>query len=320
MVNRIVGVDLGGTQMRVALMDTDFQLLARANEPTLAHQGADSIIPRLLDLIASVVDTSDQPVDAISVVSPGPVDPVAGVVTYAPNLPGWRDLPLGAIVNQRFPHIPTFLANDANAAALAEVYIGAAVGHRHAVYITVSTGIGGGIIIDGKLFTGAMGLAGEIGHMLVTIDDGSVSSLEEEAAGPALARYAARRIRSGAQSRITEMVNGNLEAITGRIVGDAAAAGDALALETATRAGRIIGYAITSLMHLLNPTIFVIGGGVTNLGELLFEPMRIASRERALASKYYEASDIVRAKLGDDVGLIGAAALVLQELQPGRED
>ncbi len=314
MTVRIVGVDLGGTRMRVAVLGDEYRLLKRVEEPTRARDGPDAVIPRLLDLIASVLpDENEPPIQAIGVSSPGPIEPTRGVILSPPNLPGFADVPLGRLIQERFG-IPTFLGNDANVAALAEVYNGAARGHKNAIYITVSTGIGGGIVIDGRLFTGAGGLAGEIGHIVMMNEEGQVSTLEREAAGPALARYAVKRIRAGATSVITEMVGGDLDAVTGRTVGQAAQAGDPLAVETVERAGRLVGYGIASMMHLFNPEIFVIGGGVSALGDLLFRPMREAARAHVIDPAYYVHTPIVPAALGDDVAIIGAAALARQGL------
>ncbi len=315
MQSRIVGVDLGGTRMRAALLDGQGHLLERVEAPTLAHEGPDVVIPRLLDLIASVVPSEGEPpARAIGFSAPGPVDPILGTVVAPPNLPGWYNVPLRRIVQERF-HLPTFLGNDANVAALAEVYQGAAQGHKNAIYLTISTGIGGGIVIDGRLFEGATGIGAEVGHMIMVVEGDRASSLEKEAAGPAMARRAVARIQAGESSRITEMVGGDLSAVTGKTVGDAALAGDALALDVVRHTGRLIGYGITSLMHLFNPTIFVIGGGVSTLGDLLFDPMREAIRQHALAPAYWEHTPIVLAALGDDVAIIGAATLALRRLE-----
>lgn len=313
METRIVGVDLGGTRMRVAILDENYSLLKRVEEPTNAHEGPDKVIPRLLNLIESVIVQSDFPVQAIGVSSPGPIEPETGVILSPPNLPGWVEVPLGRIIHERF-NIPTYFGNDANVAALAEVYNGAARGHKDAIYITVSTGIGGGIVLDGRLFVGAGGLAGELGHIVMVADGGKVSTLELEAAGPALARYAAKRIREGAASVISEMVDGDLDRVSGKVVGQAALQGDALGLETIERGGRYVGYGIASMMMLFNPTIFVVGGGVTSVGDLLFKPMREAARQHVIDPKYYDRCEIVPAELGEDVAIIGAAALALLEM------
>ncbi len=314
MVKRILGVDLGGTRMRVAVLDDEYRLLNRFEDLTRAYEGPAVVIPRLLDLIETALpDGAEPPIMAIGVSSPGPIEPRKGIILSPPNLPGWVQVPLGRLIQERFS-LPTYLGNDANVAALAEVYNGAARGHQDAIYITISTGIGGGIVIGGRLFVGGGGLAGEIGHMVILNELGEVSTLEREAAGPALARYAVRRIREGAESLIAEMVDGNLDAVSGRTVGTAAQDGDPLALETVLRAGRLVGYAIASMMHLFNPTIFVIGGGVSTLGDLLFDPIREAARAHVLDPAYIDNTPIVPAALGDDVAIIGAAALAFQQL------
>ena len=318
METRLVAVDLGGTRIRVALLDARYTLLKRVEEPTRAWEGPAVTIPRIVGLIAQVIADSDLPVQAIGISTPGPIDPETGAIKSPPNLDGWFDVKLGRIVQEHFPEVPTFIENDANVAALAETQVGAARGHRNAVYITVSTGIGCGIVIDGELFLGGRGLAGELGHTILVVGD-RASSLEEEAAGPAIAEYAARRIREGASSAIVGMVEGDLAAISGSVVGRAAQAGDALALEAVRRAGRLVGYGIANMMMLLNPTIFVIGGGVSTLGDLLFEPMRQAAREAVIDPAYFEQAPIVSAALGADVAIIGAAVLAARSLKNRQE-
>lgn len=313
MDTRIIGVDLGGTRMRVAVLDEHCNLLHRVEQPTRAHEGVKVALPRLLDLVASVVDEWDEPITGIGVSSPAPIDPATGEILSPPNLPGWHRVAVGKEIEQR-TGITTFPGNDANVAALAEVYKGAARGHTDAVYITVSTGIGGGVVLNGRLFVGGSGLGGEIGHIVILADGERVSTLELEAAGPALARRARALIEQGAASLITELVAGDLSAIEGATVGQAAQQGDPLALEIVERAGRIVGYGITTLMHILNPTIFVVGGGVTKLGDLLFTPMRQAACEQVIDPQYCKDVAIVPAELGDDVAIIGAATLALTEL------
>ena len=314
METRVVGVDLGGTRMRVAILDREYRLYHRVEEPTRAEEGPESSIPRLLALIDSVIARAQEPIAAIGISSPGPIEPETGAIVSPPNLPGWNGVPLGRLIQERF-NIPAFLGNDANVAALAEVYKGAARGHKHAIYITVSTGIGGGIVIDGKLLLGAHGLAGELGHIVLVADGERVSTLELEAAGPALARYVVKRLGEGASSEIQDMVGGDLSAISGKIVGQAAMQNDALALEAIERSGRFVGYAIASLMHLFNPSIVVVGGGVTSVGDLLFKPMRAAAKAHVIDPAYYDKASIVPAALGDDVAIIGAAVLAFQNLE-----
>jgi glucokinase len=307
MTDTIVGVDLGGTQMRAARFDSQLNILERVAEPTLAHQGQDKVIARLLDVIARVVP-DDPPLAGIGVSLPGPINPHEGTIVKPPNLPGWHNVPIRKIIHERFGCV-THIGNDANVAALAEATRGAAQGYKYVLYLTISTGIGSGIIDDGHLLVGSRGLGAEAGHMIMVVD-GDVLDLEQAAAGPAIARHAVERLKRGDASSIRAAVDGRLDDVTAKVVGEAAAGGDALAIEVIERAGYLIGLGIVSLLHVLNPQVIVVGGGVANTGELLFAPMRKAVKEHALDPAYYENVPIVQAALGDNVALIGAAALV----------
>jgi glucokinase len=304
----IIGVDLGGTQMRAASLDSTLNIDQRIAEPTLAFEGPDRVVPRLLETIARVMPEDESRVLGIGVSAPGPINPRTGVIVAPPNLPGWHNVPLRKIIQERFG-ASTFLGNDANVAALAETTLGAAKGYKHVIYLTISTGIGGGVIDEGHLIIGAEGLGAECGHMIMVVN-GKITDLEKEAAGPAIARKAVERIKTGEPSRIIDMVNGDLTQVTAKIVGDAAADGDPLAVDAIRNAGYMIGLGIVSLMHLFNPEIVVIGGGVTHTGDLLFAPMHDAIKEYTMDPSYHENVPIVPAALGDNVALIGAAALV----------
>ncbi|GAB4417112.1 MAG: ROK family protein [Anaerolineae bacterium] len=304
----IIGVDLGGTQMRVARFDAHLNIQERLAEPTKAREGRDRVISRLLDLIARVVPDDPAALEGIGVSVPGPINPHEGTVVKPPNLPGWHHVPIRQIIQERFG-CPTYLGNDANVAALAEATRGAAKGHRYVLYLTVSTGIGSGILDDGRLLVGAHGLGAEAGHMLMMVD-GEVKDIEAVASGTAIARQAVERLRAGEVSLIRDLVNGDLDAVSARIVAQAAAQGDRLATSLIERAGFMVGLAVVSLLHVLNPQIVVIGGGVSNAGELLFAPLRRAVAEYVLDPAYCQKLPIVPASLGDNVALIGAAALV----------
>ena len=248
-------------------------------------------------------------VAGIGISSPGPLDAAAGVIIAPPNLPGWRDVPLARIIGDRFG-LPVYLGNDANVAALAEASKGAAQGKRHVIYITVSTGIGAGVICDGKLLLGRDGLAAELGHIPILIDGERVSSVELEAAGPAIARRVQAALGAGRQSILRRHAADDWDQIDAEAVGKAAAAGDALAIEALAHAGRILGLGIVSALHLFNPEVIVLGGGVAKTGDLLFAPMRETIRQRILDGAYLEKLKILTAALGDDVALVGAGALV----------
>ncbi len=304
----IIGVDLGGTRLRAARLDEHLNVLARDEVLTHAADGVDATLTRMKELITRMLPSDGSQVMGIGVSAPGPANPNTGVVVAPPNLPGWHNVPVVKILNDHFG-LPVYLGNDANVAALAEVVRGAAKGYRHAIFITVSTGIGGGIIIDGKMLLGKEGLAAEAGHVII-IADGKVTTLEKEAAGPSLARQVRERILAGEKSIISELVNGELDKISGSTVGVAAKQGDAVALAVIERAGRILGLGMVSLLHLFNPEILVFGGGVSSLGDLLFNPMRAAIEQYCIDVSYWRELKIVPAALGDNVSIVGAGALV----------
>lgn len=308
MGKQIIAVDLGGTQLRVARYDRDLNLLQRESALTRADQGPQATIDRMKQYIAAVLPGDGSDVLGIGISSPGPLNPVTGVIIAPPNLPGWRNVPLADIISGEFD-LPVYIGNDANVAALAEASKGAAQGCRHVVYITVSTGIGSGVISDGKLLTGRAGLAAELGHIPIIMDGDRVSSVELEAAGPAIAKRMRSALMAGASSSLSGLASGDISKIDARAVGMAAQEGDPLAVECLAYAGRVIGLGIVAALLLFNPQIVVIGGGVSKVGELLFAPLRAAVREHILDSAFTDGLRIEQAALGDDVALVGAAAL-----------
>ena len=309
MGKQIIAVDLGGTQIRTARYDLNLKLLQRENTLTRAASGVQPTIDRMKTYIRRVLPAASDDVLGIGISSPGPLNPFSGVIVAPPNLPGWLDVPLREIITAEF-NLPVYIGNDANVAALAEASKGAAQGCRHVTYITVSTGIGAGIICDGRLLLGREGLAAEFGHIPIIVDEDRVSSVELEAAGPAIARRAKRDIEGGASSLVSDQVNGDLSRIDAKAVGMAAAAGDQFAVEAIAYAGRIIGLGIVSILHLFNPEVIVVGGGVTKTGDLLFAPMRQSVHEHVMDGAYTQNLRIESSALGDDVALVGAAALV----------
>ncbi len=313
----IVGVDMGGTLVRAARFTLDLELIERAEQPTGASEGSAVVISRLIETIRQVLPESPQELAAIGLAVPGPLDATTGVIIKAANLP-FENVPIIRIVQEALGG-PVFAGNDADLAGLAEYHLGAGRGTRNMIYMTISTGIGGGLILNGDLYTGH-GQAGEIGHTVVEPDGplcgcGRRGHLEALASGRAIARIARERLAADEPSLLREWVGDDLSQIDAKLVGQAAQQGDALALSIIQQAGRYIGIAIASLMMLLNPDKFVLGGGVTRLGELLFGPLHEAVREYALHPYYWESTPIVPAELGQDVGLYGAAALARARLR-----
>jgi glucokinase len=301
-----VAVDLGGTNIRAALFPPDQSKPSQTRRVlTLAEEGPQAVIDRIVDAVRDL-GIHDVSATRTGVAAPGPTDPVQGIVYGAPNLPGWDRVPLRDLLAERLG-CPVWLGNDANLAALAEWRFGAGQGVRNLLYLTISTGIGGGAIIDGRLFTGAHGLAVEFGHMIVDPDGpqcgcGLYGHLESFASGTAIGRRMAA-LRAAQDATALEMEP------TAAAVGAAARAGDPLALQVIQEAGIAIGRGVASLVHAFDPERVVLGGGVSQLGELIFRPARQAFDASVMHPAYRANVEIVPAALGDDGGLIGAMLL-----------
>jgi len=303
----------------VAALSGGRQVVARHSEPTKAAEGLESVVKRMVASIRSVGEEAGwDRVKAIGVSAPGPLDPWRGVIMWAPNLPGWKDVPLGERLSQAVDR-PIFLGNDANLAALAEHRHGAGQGYSDMIYITVSTGIGGGIISDGRLIIGRKGLGAEVGHMTVeahgpVCNCGNIGCLETMASGTALARQAREIVAAGIRTRIAELVGGDAERVTAKIIHDAADDGDPVAVELWRKAGVYLGVGMVNMMYLFGPGVIVIGGGLTKAGDLLLAPMRVTIRQR-IREVYWRECPIVAPTLGDDVSLIGAATWALDSIK-----
>ena len=307
-MSHFIAVDIGGTQMRAACFSPDSLTPEKLDRISTRHPSIPPI-ERLYSLISTIWPEDNQ-VEAIGVAVAGPVNPYEGILIEAPNIPGWTNFPLRKYLEERF-QVPVLLGNDANLAALAEWKFGAGQGHHHLIYITVSTGIGGGIINDDRLLLGSEGLAGEVGHVTVVPDGpvcgcGHTGHLEAVASGPAIARWAEERISQGTPSILPATGK-----ITGKMIGEAALQGDELARSALARSGTYLGQAIADFLHLFNPSAIIIGGGVSQTGPLLLEPLRTALEERILSPQYAKNLTITTAALGDEVGLIGAYVLAL---------
>lgn len=309
---KVVAVDLGGTNLRAAYFPNDDpHPESQTKTPTHAQEGPNAVVAQIVRSIEKVAP-DDRRHLRIGVGVPGPLDPVEGVVLDTPNLPGWLNLPLKRLLQERC-RVPVVIGNDANVAALGEWRYGAGRGANDILYLTISTGIGGGVITGGRLLLGVKGLAGELGHMLVNPGGavcgcGRRGHLEAEAAGPAIARKFRERLAAGAHSSLTDRADATQE-ITAADVGRAAKDGDALARSVIEEAAHIIGVQLASLVHAFNPQVIVVGGGVSALGPLLFAPMEQALRDNIMHPVYLNDLKIAPASLGDDAGLIGAMVL-----------
>jgi glucokinase len=275
-----LGVDIGGTKIAAGLVTSGatLELLRRHVVPTRAQEGFDVSIGQLWAAIDGILNSD---VTAIGICAPGPLNPKTGVVLNPPNLPGWRDVPLARIVSERYD-IPCSIENDANAAGLAETHYGAAIGYSSVLYVTISTGIGTGIVLNGRIYHGKNGAAGEGGH--VTID------------------YRGRQCCCGVPGCIEAIASGTALAEKGR---NPSTLTDADLDELTEALAAWLG----SCISLLDPEIIVIGGGLTNIGAPLFDRLRRQVPSRTI-NQFASATPIVPARLAGNVGILGAAAVV----------
>ncbi len=288
----VLGVDIGGTKIATGRVNEHAELLSSAVTPTLASRGYEASIGQIYSAIA---DNLTPDVEAIGVCAPGPMNPITGVVINPPNLPGWHNIPLADLISSKFK-LPCRVENDANAAGLAETLFGAARGKESVFYITLSTGIGTGVILGGKIYRGRTGSAGEGGHLTIDYRSQSVCNcgvpgcIEALASGTALAR------RGIVPERWSEQV----------------AAGEPGALELLDEVSLMLSAWLGGVISLLDPDMIVIGGGLTKLGEPLFSRLRQLTPGRTI-NQFAAETPIVPAQLAGDVGVLGAAAVMLAE-------
>lgn len=305
----ILSIDFGGTRTRVGWFSDSLELVQRHETASRTHEPQAAVIERIIAAAQQVVPAGQTPA-AIGICAPGP-QAYSGYIRHANTLPGWDNVPLANLISAAFGDAPTFMENDANLAALAEYQFGAAQGADPALYLTVSTGIGGGAVIGGQLFTGWRGLAIEPGHIKFPAPDGKIYSLEALASGTGIGRLAREKLAASEHSSTLCA----LDTVDGKAVGEAAIQGDALALEIITEAGRWLGLGLVALVHLFNPQVIVIGGSVVNLGDLILSPARQVLAE-LLIDPLFNQPDLIRiAQLGDDVCLMGAAIHALNKLK-----
>ncbi|MBI3744835.1 MAG: ROK family protein [Chloroflexi bacterium] len=312
----IVAIDLGGTNLRVALMDGHARMLDRDHQLTRAEDGPERVADRIVEMARRMLAKQgvNMPL-AVGAALASPID-LDGVMYRPPNLDHWQVVPFGALLTERFG-VPVFAQNDATLAALGEHYFGDGKGVDDLIYLTVSTGVGGGIVAGGKLVLGERGLAGELGHILIA-DGGSrglcghAGCLESLVCGKAIVRRAIEVLQTGRPSALKRYL-GNEGAMQTVDVFTAAAQGDALAQGVVDAVARDLGRGIVSLVHVFNPRRFILGGGVMNNWQALEQVTRATVAEFAMPG-FLDHLSISLTRFGDDVGLVGATAYALQRL------
>ena len=314
----IIGIDLGGTNIAGGAMPVDgTREIGMRSVTTNADEGADAVVGRIAALVEDLIDQTSRETGAkrsdflgVGIGAPGPLERTRGIVIVSPNL-GWKDFPLRDEVSKRV-NLPATLDNDANCATLGEWWRGAAQGARNVVAMTIGTGIGGGLIFDGKLYHGSSDAAGEIGHTTIESNGrrckcGNYGCLEAYASGPAIATRARELLEGSEGSILPAMVNGDESRITAQTVFEAAKRSDAIALEVVRDTAHFLAVGISNLINIFNPDVFVVAGGVTQAGALLFDPMRAEVRRRAFKPSV-DACQILPGLLPLSAGVVGAVA------------
>ena len=321
----VVAIDLGGTKALAGVVESDGTVRSRVWLPSRELSGRPAeLLDRLAEGAQAAAEQAGLPfekVAAIGVCVPGPLDPSRSVVAMAPNL-GWVDLPVREEMERRLPHKSVFIENDVRAAALSEHRLGAGRGSESMLAVFVGSGVGGGLIVNGTVYHGAHGGAGEIGHMGVRAGGprcgcGRAGCLEAMAARDAVGRYVIQQVGRGRQTVLTEILHGNLLALTSRDLGIAIAQSDAVAIRAARRSARYTGLMIGGVVNLVDPGVVVIGGGVAEaLGQRYVDWAAEIARRQILASSAKELP-IVMSQLGNDAGLLGAAMTAFAGLAMG---
>lgn len=310
-----IGIDVGGTNVKLALVDDNGNVLHSDSVPTYAKMGYEYTVNNIIQAIKSLMEKSGcgaGDVEGIGFDFPGQIDYKNGIVRLAPNIPGWVDVPIAKMIEDEFG-IKTRIDNDVRCATLGEMKFGAGKGCENFVCITVGTGIGSGLVVNGQIVRGASNAAGELGHIKLQMNDGPICGcgdrgcLEAYASGPSIVAMAQEYIKGGKSTRYRELAQDG--EITPYLVAKAAQEGDPVAKRIFQIVGSYIGIGLTSVINLLNPEKVIIGGGVADAGDILFDPIKKTIKDRAMAVAG-SAVEIVPAQLGNSAGVIGASLLV----------
>ena len=318
-----IGIDLGGTDIKAGLLGTDGKLSCRMVVSTCVNEGAKAIAVRIAQTIQRVITTADKEshqsddikseIIGIGLGAPGLIIAGSGVIHFSPNFPGWTDVPLLEYVSAELDgiNIPLYIDNDVNVMVLGELHHGAGVGYENVVALTLGTGVGGGVVINRKVYHGSWNTAGELGHTVVQPNGrecgcGNHGCLEAYAGARHIVERTQEQIAKGRKTCL------NPDGLTPKQIAQAASGGDKLAQDIFSETGRYIGVALTSIAHILNPQIAIIGGGIAAAGEdILFQHIRTEFAKRAMDIP--GEMEIVPAKLGNDAGLVGAAMLAYND-------
>lgn len=311
-----IGIDLGATNIKAGLVDQGGQIVKELRRETRAAEGVDAVVAAICE-VGRALRSIGTP-SCMGVGLPGLVDPESGVVRIPPNLPGWEEVPLKQLLHDTF-RTPVFVANDVNMVTYGEWRFGAGKGIDDLLVVTLGSGVGGGMVVGGRLYLGAHGLAGEIGHTTVEpsgprCNCGNYGCLETFVGAEYVKAKAITLINKGVKSQIRQLVAGDLNSITPEVISRAAAKADDLAHKILMEMGTYLGIALANAISLLDPRRVVIGGGIAKAGQPLFHPLRETIRERLYSYRYTKV-EVVPAQLGDSAGVIGAATYAMSQLK-----
>jgi len=311
------GVDLGGTNIKCALAGEDGTIIREGVTRTEAHKGPEAVIGRMADLALELSEEAGDRLAAVGIGVPGLVDLPNGITKFLPNLPTqWRDVALRDMLSPRLD-CPVYLLNDVRAATLGELTYGSGRTVDTMAFFALGTGIGGGLVVDGRLRLGPLGAAGELGHQTVIPGGpicgcGNHGCLETLASGPAVIAEGVRLIRSGQAPKLRAMVGGDLNAVTGKKMVDAVEAGDSAVRDSIEWIAGYLGIGISNVITVLHPDLIILSGGVAEMGSILFDPIRKVVRERVRMMPVDDIR-IEPSKLGEQAGVLGGIALAVKK-------
>ncbi len=316
----VIGVDLGGTNVRAAVVDREGDIVGQARADSKAMEGLDATLTQILMAMSDAVEASPAQVSEIGGVGmaiPGTVNNEDGMVMWSPNFKDWNGVQIRGPIARKWS-IPVLMGNDANVAAFGEYTFGAGRGAKCMVMFTLGTGIGSGLILDGKIYSGVTGTAPEMGHHIVLADGprcscGRYGCLEAIARRDAIVDRAARKAHMGRYTSLLEKSKHDLRYVTPAMIAEAAAEGDSVSIETLEETGYYIGIGVANAINILNPDKVVIGGGIAQAGDLIFDPIKRSVEVNALYAPLV-AVEVLPAQLGDDAGVLGGAAMALQAM------
>lgn len=312
-LNYAIGVDLGGTKIKLGIVSSEGRIIKKLSIPTLANEGVDKSIGQIKKGISSLLKGNKKSVSGIGIGAPGVVSLKKGTVENPPNLPGWGKVHLGKIINKEFS-LPTFVENDANAAAIGELIYGAGKNLSSFIMVTLGTGVGGGIIYNKKLFRGEFGGAGEIGHITLDINGpkckcGSYGCLEAYLGNSYIIKNVKQRLESNKNSKIFELIENNLDNLSPRIIHEASLLKDEFSIQVINDLGEKLGYGLASIVNLFDICSIVIGGGVSGFGRPLYKATKSSVKSRVL-TPLKPRIKVLRAGLKNNAGIKGASSLV----------